>query len=201
MKHISWLGLLASNTSTAVHCIQLYGLFSLAPQPFASWGKSWEVIPSGLIFYFFFSLELFVSNNWHALERYLISDWNVLRCDRAIQVSAVWKRKTKQTLKTQWSTWSRWGIFLLMIPWISEVYFLIFAWCNFRNFELVMCDHVHDPHFATGTWLIFWSCSSVLASFLLMCVWHVQMSNGKVLANRNVSWRGHPFFLLQEFKH
>lgn len=110
MKHISGLGLLASNNFAALHYIQLYGLFLVAPQPFTSWENSWEVIPSGLSFL----LDLFVGNNWHTLESYLISAWNVLRCDRAIQVSAVWKCRTKQTLKTQWNTCCcHWGIFLL----------------------------------------------------------------------------------------
>lgn len=180
MKHISWLGLLASNTSTAVHCIQLYGLFSLAPQPFAFWGKSWEVIPSGLIFYFFFSLELFVSNNWHALERYLISDWNVLRCGRAIQVSAVWKRKTKQTLKTQWSTWSRWGIFLLMIPWISEVYFLIFC--------IMQLHKIWASYVQPCLWSSFcnWNMAYLLGLFLSPCF----LSPHVCLVCPGVKWEG-----------
>lgn len=106
MKYISWLLtllLLCIVYNCMVYFHWLLSLLLLEKTP----GKWFQVG------WFLFLLELLVGNNWHALERYLISDWNVLRCDRAIQVSAVWKCKTKQTLKTQWSTWSHWGIFLL----------------------------------------------------------------------------------------
>lgn len=101
----------------------MYGLFSLAPQPYClrkllGSDSSWAD--------YFFDLFVCESMSWRALEKCLISGWNALRCNSAIQVSAICKCKTKQTLKNHcdMSAVVTEVSFYSIIPWALKVQFL-----------------------------------------------------------------------------
>lgn len=128
----------------------------------------------------------------HALEKYFISSWNILRCDSYIQVSTICK--VKQALKphcdmpavvTDISFYST-------MPWVSKVQFLTLhqnlLWmCNLWASYIKSCKLLWLVNNWNVAYLL--QCSPNLAAFLPVCVWHVLVCDWKVCSLECVGWQ------------
>lgn len=134
--------------------------------------------------------------SWHALQKYWISRWNILRCDSCSQV---FLQYSKQALKPHcdmpavvtevlFYSMMRWATKVHFLTWYQNLLWMCNLWASYMQSCKILC--------LVNNWNVTYLLerSPNLAAFLPVCVWHVLVCDWKMY---NLERVGHQECLLE----